>query len=305
MSRKYEIYEVRAEQKNYYPGTREAQGYLPKFWVDHPILGNSLVKLEQNTAPAWSEKISYEIAKLIKLPCARYELANYIDEEGKVLPAVISPSFRDRELRYINGDALLRNLYGSYQYSVNVCLKALVETKVGLPQNYSPDPNIKDGADLFVGYLILDYLIANNDRHSGNFEIGISDRGTKILAPVFDNGASFATDMGDIVYGNKTPREYLNNIVSMFGVTVQKAFETAKSIRPQAAESWIKQLSQIEPAQFVEIFDRVPFKRIDNIARNYALDLIEINRSSILGQPGAIVNPPLKTRSRNKDLERD
>ena len=74
-------------------------------------------------------------------------------------------------------------------------MKVLIDNQVQLPPKYNPPPNIANGADLFVGYLFLDHLICNNDRHSGNFEVGISDRGTKIMAPVFDNGASFGADL--------------------------------------------------------------------------------------------------------------
>ena len=89
----YPIYKIEEKLKQSIKNKKEKTGYLPKFWVNHPKLGSALVKLEQNEAPAWTEVATYQIARKLGLPAARYELADYIDGE-KATPAVISPSFR-------------------------------------------------------------------------------------------------------------------------------------------------------------------------------------------------------------------
>lgn len=174
----------------------EGTGYLRKFWIEHPQLGQSLIKLEEDTAPAWSEKISYEIGTSLNLPAASYELgelagwSNYADQTK----VIVSPNFKRVDTRYIQGAELLAfQTNPDNSYTVAGVLETLSQNDVQLPYGYQAPDGINNGADLFVGYLLLDSLVANNDRHSGNWEIGNDSRGVKTLAPVYDNGASFAT----------------------------------------------------------------------------------------------------------------
>ena len=39
--------------------------------------------------------------------------------------------------------------------------------------------------------MLVDYLIANRDRHGSNIEVILSPDGSARLAPIFDNGLSF------------------------------------------------------------------------------------------------------------------
>lgn len=129
---KFEIYYVDDKQKQTVTNRKESGGYLTKFWVDHPQLGRSLVKLDEDTAPGWSEKIVYELTKLLKLPAARYELGRYQNQRNISL----SPDFKDPSLTYINGDTLIRSSVDDYRYNVTNSFKALELNQVKLPKNY-------------------------------------------------------------------------------------------------------------------------------------------------------------------------
>ena len=146
----------------------ESTGYLRKFWLVHPQLGKSLVKLEEETAPAWSEKVGYEIAKRLGLTAARYEIGILVGwkEYPDNTRIILSPNFKQADMRYFQGAELLAQTSPDYSYSVREVFQALEQNRVRLPTDYRPPDGIKDGADLFVGYLLLDSLIANNDRHS-------------------------------------------------------------------------------------------------------------------------------------------
>ena len=263
----------------------EGTGYLRKFWVEHPQLGLSLIKLEEDTAPAWSEKVSYEIATRLKLPAASYEfgeLVGWSDYPDKT-KIVISPNFKRTDTRYVQGAELLfvqTNTDDSY--SVAGVLETLTQNEVQLPNGYQAPNGINDGTDLFVGYLLLDSLTANNDRHSGNWEIGLDNRGIKTLAPVYDNGASFATTFGSIVYGNYTVEQYMNTDLSSFGEFQAETFKQAAQVRPQAAKAWLRQLAQIQQQQLEDIFARIREDRITPEQGAFAIELLSYNRSQLL-----------------------
>ena len=289
MIEKYTQFSVFKNQRNLDEEEIEPGGYLTKFWVDYPQLGRSLVKLDEETAPGWSEKVVYELAKLLNLPTARYELGIYDDQRNITL----SPDFKDPKLTYINGDTLIRSSFEQYQYNVENSLQALETNQVKLPAGYQPPTGIEDGSDLFVGYLMLDTLVANNDRHGGNWEIGIDNRGDKTRAPIYDNGASFGVDFGSLVYDNKTPKEYTDTIVSMFGVPLDEAFKQATAIRPNAARVWRSQLAKVDCLEIQNLFNRVPQQLISTKAKTFAFKLIDLNQQKLLGKLVGVVFPAL------------
>lgn len=278
MTEKYPIFNVSLEDRRIEEDEIEPGGYLTKFWVNHKSLGRSLVKLEELTAPAWSEKIVFEIAKMLSLPAARYELGVMGDRQQNI---VISPDYKDSQLNYITGDRLIKSSVARYQYNVSNSIKALEDNKVGLPAGYTAPQGIRNGTDLFVGYLMLDALVTNDDRHGGNWEVGIDSLGTKTLAPLFDNGASFGCDYGSSVYDRLSASEYSQTIISMLGVTPTEAWEQARLINPQAAAIWLDQLNKIEQDEFTNVFERIPETRIDFKAKQFASALLDYNRQQL------------------------
>ena len=263
----------------------EGTGYLRKFWVEHPQLGLSLIKLEEDTAPAWSEKVSYEIATRLKLPAASYEIGELVgwSEYADKTKIMISPNFKRTDTRYIQGAELLFvQTNTDARYSVAAVIETLATNEVQLPNDYQAPNGIEDGADLFVGYLLLDSLIANNDRHGGNWEIGLDSRGIKTLAPLYDNGASFATTFGSIVYDNYTVEQYMNRDLSAFGEFQAETFKQAAELRPEATKAWLRQLLQIPQQQLEDIFAQIPEERITPEAKRFALNLLNYNRTELL-----------------------
>ena len=55
----YPIFQITPEMAlGEFGSSTENNGYLTKFWIEHPTLGNSLVKLdEEGAAQAWTEKV--------------------------------------------------------------------------------------------------------------------------------------------------------------------------------------------------------------------------------------------------------
>ena len=273
----------------------EGTGYLRKFWVEHPQLGQSLIKIEEDTAPAWSEKISYEIAARLELPAAPYEFgeligwSNYADRTK----VIVSPNFKSADVRYIQGTELLASQTNpDDSYTVSRILETLAQNDIQLPSGYQAPFGISNGADLMVGYLLLDSLVANNDRHSGNWEIGLDNRGVKTLAPVYDNGASFATTFGSIVYDDYTAERYMKTDLSYFGEFQIETFRQAAQIRPNAGRVWLSQLSKIEQQQLDNIFTQIPSDRIDSKALVFSRELLNYNCTQLLSLESSLTSSP-------------
>ena len=69
------------------------------------------------------------------------------------------------------------------------------------PSPTPPDPDIQTAPDVFVGYLMLDSLIANTDRHHANWGILLKanreGQRQAELAPTFDHASSLGRELTD------------------------------------------------------------------------------------------------------------
>src|SRR5690606_22377951 len=157
------------------------------FWLENQRSGQRvMVKLaREGTGEDWSEKLAYEIGKRCGVPCARVDLARVAGR-----PAVLCWDFLAHrgptlsvDASLIHGNELLMKRYPGYpadrSYGVaKHTLGAVMEVLQGCgpARARSGLTTGKDAFDSFVGYLMLDALIGNTDRHHENWGV-ISTRG--------------------------------------------------------------------------------------------------------------------------------
>ena len=203
----FEIIQIPAFDVRFNP---ELEGVIPKGWIDKSPRGRVLFK-EATSAPSqlaesrsdWTEKVVDELNQLISLPAARYELANIINE-GVEIPGSVSIDLNQAEdEKRFPLKKLLKKSVSNYSYAddyqVDNVIVALSDHNIQLPPNYQVPDGIKDGADMFVGVLMLDAWIGNSDRHDCNFDIVCQTNGQFYLSPIFDNGYSLgATEDNDL-----------------------------------------------------------------------------------------------------------
>lgn len=124
---------------------------------------------------ACSEKMAYEIAKVLGYKCAKIELGK--DTENNI--GVLNYLFSDREksphtdiVTYLNKEGNERSEY----YTVSNIKKALDEIDNSLFQG-------------FIRIMVFDALIGEQDRHEENW--GITEKNGKYsISPLYDNGDS-------------------------------------------------------------------------------------------------------------------
>ena len=287
----YSTYQLESSQVEW---NEELEGILPKGWVETE-LGRALFKQASTSESKllksrsdWSEKVVWELTKLIKLPAARYELATLVDGD-KELPGTISLdcSMAGDEKRYPL-EELLRGRLANYDfpedYTISNTLSVLANTHIQLPPNYEVPEGIKDGADLFVGIVMLDAWIGNSDRHDRNLEIVKQVDGKVYLSPVFDNGHSLGATEKPELRASIAIADYSQNyneacfVEGEKELTVGEAFEVAASIRPEAAQVWLKELGKVKEEEIARIFEGIPKERISAEARLFAQNLLDYNR---------------------------
>jgi hypothetical protein len=283
----------------------EDMGTKPKFWFDHPELGQCLYKqARSNTGEDWSEKIAAELSQLIQLPHADYELATWKQTVG-----TISPSFVPRNSNLILGNDILvkRNLnypksevYNVSQHTLELVLEVISQSSVKPPLSLSLSPMIQTAVETFLGYLLLDAWIGNTDRHHENWGfiqspiLPDSLQFTIHLAPTFDHASSLGRELQDSNRRKKLENNSINNYITKCrsgfyhqagdkkAMFTLEAFKIVAQRYPQAASVWLEKLSLISSDETNQLFNQIPKSRISDIAVEFANNVLNLNQQRLL-----------------------
>lgn len=240
----------------------ETTGTKTKYWLRNTITGREvMVKYGRpNTGEDWSEKLAYELGQKLHVPCPRVDL--FEDPKGRGVlcwgflrrpdPAVSAESVSlihgnellfQRDPEYPLGDS-----YGVVRHTL-VAVEGALSSCRPITNHRSQKRASRDGFDTFVGYLMLDALIGNTDRHHENWGV-VSERTSEghsvAIAPSYDHASSLGRELTDAKRlgrlgsgGQGTVADYANKALSAFWssegskLTTLQALKEAASLRPK------------------------------------------------------------------------
>jgi len=303
---KYEIFDI----SNFKQEEFEPLGTKAKYWCSDPA-GNhylfksietydSTNKLISRDGEDWSEKIACEISKKLFIPCADYELAHNNTTRG-----VITKNFISSDNAYlVTGNEILKNYSAPINTEIQkksekqnimhvyIILRRIIRNK---PLGFNSLPNIKSAADFFTGYLMLDSLLSNQDRHSENWGLIVTGKGRFHLAPSFDHAAGLGRNESD---ATKTHRlnsldqgqhvsTYVQRAKSYFYLKDKrlrtfKAFEYFGILNPRAALSWLGQLNALTTDIMQATIEPIPAEIMSDASKKFALEMLRCNKANMM-----------------------
>jgi hypothetical protein len=288
----------------------EQMGSKSKFWYTDERRGLCLFKYTRpGTGEDWAEKIAEELCEMLDLPHAYYELA----ECGGVC-GVITPSFLAAGERLVPGNELLMAADPAYpaltrdakirvtEHTLEAIAGVLSDDRVRLPLGFSWPAGVETAWDVFVGYLLLDALIGNTDRHHENWALieqtGAGSAPVRWLAPTHDHGSSLGRNVPDTRREdqlktrdlNYTPEAYAGRAQSKLylrgrskALSTFEAYAEAARMSPRAAAAWITRLGEVNLDKVDTLFQRIPEERISRWAVQFARRILRFNHSRLLG----------------------
>lgn len=288
----------------------EQLGTKEKCWIFYENKPDRMLLLKfsrENTGEHWSEKCAAVLCHALGIPHAEYELA-FTDER----PCVISPNMIPDGYRMVMGNEVLHTktsdypqpiLYGEKpvrvkDHTVTRVLGCLDAEPVKNPPCEYDLANL-NAADVFCGYLMLDALISNQDRHHENWAIMLDNStGDRYLCPTYDHAASLGREMLDQERGERLTTRDNNRKVSafvrkarseLFKIKTDKkplltveAFQHAVEGRPEAKKHWLEKLETLTEDHIRTVFEQVPDRCISPIARTFAIEMVLENRRRLL-----------------------
>ena len=270
----------------------EQLGTKKKFWFFYPAEDSSkwLFKYSrEGTGEHWSEKIAEQICQLLGIPHVRYELATLNGSLG-----VISQNAIDSECRMIMGNEVLypdilcneeRRIEN--EHTVARVLDFLEREKARVPPVDFGLEN-QDAASVFCGYLMLDALIGNQDRHHENWAVIANDNDqVRVLCPSYDHAASLGRELNDeerLRRLNTRDEGYqVKNFVTrarsaLFAESTDQkplstlnAFLMATERKSQVRQFWLARLMVLEAVDFESILNRIDDTMMSDTAKKICI----------------------------------
>ena len=179
----------------------EQLGTKRKFWFRRADGTHCLFKEGRpTTGENWAEKVSCEIAGMLEMPRADYDLATWKCHRG-----VVTKTFVPDGGRMVFANELLaraakeydQTIYRPRQYTVNVAHAIVRHPIVMAPIGYDWPLRGSVGGGIFTGYLMLDALISNQDRHHENWGVILTPDRLITLSPTYDHAACLGRNESD------------------------------------------------------------------------------------------------------------
>lgn len=284
----------------------EALGSKPKFWFSdsgHRLLFKAD---DRGTGEDWAEVVASSLCELLGLPHVEYELAVEIADGRELLPGVVCETMAAAPFSLALGNELLLEFDPNYpqsqrfhvrQHTVDAVVHVL--DRLELPPavwTTKLPAKIDSAMDIFVGYVMLDAWIANQDRHHENWGALVADR--IHLAPTFDHGAGMARNLTDEERRERLTTKDQNRSVSSFVRKARSAFYRLKSdtqplgthaafaafakITKNAGPAWLERISAVTPEEIERILIQVPQTRMSPVCREFTTAVLLENQHCLL-----------------------
>ena len=293
MTEPFQILELKSDS----PEVIEQLGSKPKFWFRLPNDKQPwLFKYTRdNTGEDWSEKIASELARFLKIPAAQVELATFMGKRG-----CASRSFVETKKGYelIHGSEVLAGRITDYEKSKqwgqsDHCIKNII-TAVEM---VFPQRKRSEQLRMLAGYIVLDALICNTDRHHDNWGLlrWIS-RGKTMhsIAPSFDHASSLGRELRDekrkriLLESNGIERYVLRARGGIYWNATDTDRDNPLLLARKAAKSFPKyfshcllNLKHMREEEMIGIVERIPVNWMDDTAKEFCCCMLTTTKKRL------------------------
>ena len=232
------------------------------------------------TSEVCSERMSYEIAKILGYDCAKIEFAK--DLEGNL--GILNYLFVDiNNNEHMDADSYLniKEKERSKYYTISNIKKTLDE----LDEKLFND---------FIKIMVFDALIGEQDRHEENW--GIEKIGNEYkISPLYDNGCSLIRNFKDEKYaekfynGSKDFNAYINrskvNVYKEDNCSQYKHFELIKYLNEQyhdIVQKEILNLNKLTDNIIETIVEKIPNELLTDMHKKYIIIYLKKRRNILL-----------------------
>ena len=230
-----------------------------------------------------------------------------ISRPGEAGEGLSLPDLCTRGSRLVLGNELLAEVVSEYptrqffrvrQYTLHSVLAIIEDDRIKVPIGWDTRSDVILALDVFIGYLMFDAWIGNQDRHHENWALVVSIDGVIHLAPTYDHASSLGSneidknrqdrltthDRGRAMewYVERAHSAFFLSPSSSRPMSTLDAFCEAGKVRPEPEKSWLEALAEVSWRDVEMIFEQIPHSLISDVAIEFALKMLDLNRRRLL-----------------------
>jgi len=248
--------------------------------IDKKTKEKAYFKYEKyNCSEVCSEKLCYEIAKILGYNCAKIEIGK--DENNKIgilnyLFINIATEEHDDAVSYINKDFSKRSEY----YNINNIKKCLDKINTNLFND-------------FLKIMVFDALVGETDRHEENW--GITKNGTDYkLSPLYDNACNLLREFKDENFAKKyytNEKDFNSYILKASSIIYNedgkrfKLFDLIKYLYkkyPSIVKKEIENLIKLKDKKIEDTVDKLPDELLTSNHKLYIITYLKTRRDILI-----------------------
>ena len=271
------------------PGGSDANVWLCDPETDEYTLFKPVVaKAGRRQGEDWAEKVVEQVAGLVGVPSARIRLAARDGVPG-LLSYDLAPTVHELQTGAVLigeiDDRLVpraRERLGHNLTNIKAVLAPL--QAVGMPLGFN-------AFDQFCGYLVLDALVANRDRHEENWGVLRDPAGRVTLAPSYDHGNSLGFNLQDdrrLLELDRDPqlekwasRGMADRFEASRNVTLVAFTHRALTLATPGVDAfWLEQLAAVTGPELETVIAGTP--EMSEACRTFCLRLLKTNQRRLL-----------------------
>lgn len=273
----------------------EQLGTKDKYWCRFPDRPEGekwllkLPRLELGKAEHLAEKIACEVAKVMKVPCAEVELAEYEGQRGTV-----SRNMVPLRRALVHGNEIIAGRVTGYDPERKRRTSDHTWERIVEAIRAVCDDHCESDLEQFAGYVVLDALVGNTDRHHENWGFLRRERAGRVdyrLAPSFDHASSLGREMQDarrqrLLSEGQLEQRYLRHAPG--GIYLKDSVEhavppivlveTLATKHPRLFLPWLQRVPDVTDEAVCAILQRIPTGWITAAQAEFAAAVINVSR---------------------------
>lgn len=274
----------------------EQLGSKPKFWFKLKNENWLFKEARANTGEDWSEKVASEIASLLGIPAHHTELAIWEGKRGCAVKSFLAHG----QAALVHGNELLGGLITGYDAEKQRGqADHTFDNIVLVIERLFPHERARIAtARRIAGYLVLDALVGNTDRHHQNWgvileprlEPGSEPKVSIELAPSFDHASSLGRELTDAARERHIQEATIERYIrrgrggifadptSQHGLSPIALAHHLAQHHPLFFKPWQKKVAELSSDSVRQIVERVPTERMSEPAQRFTLAFLEVSR---------------------------
>lgn len=281
----YPIVKIAADDRE----DTEQLGSKPKFWVLLDDKRWLFKEARPGTGEDWAEKVAAEVAKAIGIRAATVDLAEYAGRPGCISLNFVNVGAGEA---LVHGNEVLAMRVTGYDKGKTFRQSDhTLENIDGAIRGLFPTDRADSALTELAGYIVLDSLIGNTDRHHENWGLLVQVQKTPrtlslSVAPSFDHASSLGRELRDerrseLIAANRVGWYVAKGRGGIFrhpderhGENPLRFVQIAARAYPRFFQPALERIAALAPAKIRGIVEALPEERASRPAKDFAVAMM-------------------------------